>query len=97
MAALFIVEGKEIREPERFKLYQAMTPPTIEKYGGRYRVRGGDVSVMEGDWSPNRLVVLEFPSMERLKAWHASEIYAEALALRMEIAETNAIAVETLD
>ncbi|MDJ0684793.1 MAG: DUF1330 domain-containing protein [Alphaproteobacteria bacterium] len=97
MAALFIVNITEIRDPDRFKLYQAMTPPTIEKYGGRYRVRGGDVSVMEGDWTPNRLVVLEFPSMERLKAWHSSEIYAEALALRTEIADTNAIAVETLD
>ncbi len=59
-----------------------MAPPSIRQYGGRYLTRGGASEVLEGDWTPQRLVLLEFPSMDEARAFYRSPEYAEALALR---------------
>ena len=96
MAALLIVDVTEIRDTEQYEVYKTLTPDAIAAYDGRFLVRGGACEVIEGDYKPNRLVVIEFPSMEKLKAFHGSEKYAPALAIRQAVATTNAIAVETL-
>jgi len=57
-------------------------------------VRGGRTETLEGSWSPERFVVLEFDSVERAREWWASEEYAEAKALRQAIARTEMIIVE---
>jgi uncharacterized protein (DUF1330 family) len=67
-----------------------------QKYEGRYIVRGGKVETLEGDWTPKRLVVLEFPSVEDAKAWYDSPDYAEAKALRLVSTKSNIIVVEGL-
>ena len=64
MPAYLIVDC-EVTDPERYEAYKQLAPPAIAKYGGRYLVRGGDVTPLEGDWRPNRVVVLEFPDVER--------------------------------
>ena len=96
MAALLIVDVQEIRDAEKYETYKPMAAEAIAAFGGRYLVRGGQCEQLEGDYLPNRFVVLEFPSMEQLKAFHASEKYAPALAIREEVATSNAFAVETL-
>jgi len=64
-------------------LYRRLAAASIAKHGGRYLARGVAPEVPEGDWPPaERVVVVEFPSMERLRAWYASADYAEALAVR---------------
>jgi uncharacterized protein (DUF1330 family) len=85
-----------VKDPEGFARYREMVPPTIGAYGGRYLARGGAITPMEGDWDPARITVLEFPSVERAKAWWDSPEYAEAKALRMRTAETKMIIVEGL-
>lgn len=97
MAALLIVHVKEIRDLEKYEIYKPQAAAAIAQYGGRYLVRGGDTHIVEGNWKPNRLVILEFPTMEQLNAFMKSEEYAPALALRQSIAESDAIAVETLN
>jgi uncharacterized protein (DUF1330 family) len=71
-----------------------MVPPTLTPYGGRFIVRGGATETLEGDWSPQRIVILEFPSVAQAKAWWASAEYAEAKALRQATARTQMIVVE---
>ncbi len=96
MAALLIVDVQEIRDAEKYEIYKPMAAEAIAAFGGKYLVRGGECEQLEGDYVPNRFVVLEFPSMERLKEFHASDKYAPAFAIRKEIATSNAFAVETL-
>jgi uncharacterized protein (DUF1330 family) len=93
MAAYIIVDVK-ITDPEAYAQYRQLTPASIAAYGGRFIVRGGPTETLEGDWSPGRVVVLEFESVARAKAWWASAEYAVAKALRQRSATTRMIVVE---
>ena len=93
MSAYVIVEVN-ITDPDQYAEYRKVVPATIEKYGGRFVVRGGAVETKEGDWSPARIVVLEFPSMERARSWYHSPEYAPALAMRLKSANAKLILVE---
>lgn len=92
----FVVVDLDVVDKENFETYKQMVPRTIELYGGRYIVRGGKVETLEGTWSPKRLVILEFPSLERVKAWIDSPEYAPARALRRQCARSEIIVVEGL-
>ena len=93
MPAYLVVEV-EVKDPVRYEDYKKMVPPSLEAYGGRFVVRGGKVEALEGNWAPKRFVIVEFPSLEKAKAWWASEEYAEAKALRQATANTQMIVVE---
>ncbi len=92
MAAYVIVEV-EVQDKDRYETYKQMVPPSLATYGGRFLVRGGEVDTLEGEWSPKRLVILEFPSVEQAKAWWGSEEYAAAKALRQATAQSRMILV----
>jgi uncharacterized protein (DUF1330 family) len=64
MPAYLIVDC-EVTDPERYEVYKQLAPPAIAKYGGRYLVRGGATTILEGSWQPNRVVVLEFRTKKR--------------------------------
>ena len=83
-----------VLEPARYEEYKKLAPPAIAAYGGKYLARGGKLDVLEGDWQPSRIVILEFPTAEQAKAWIDSPEYREARALRHATATTNAILVE---
>jgi uncharacterized protein (DUF1330 family) len=74
--------------------YRKHVPATLAKYGGRFLVRGGAHQTIEGSWKPNRLVVLEFPSMEQAKRWYDSEEYREPKAMRLRAGNANLIMVD---
>jgi uncharacterized protein (DUF1330 family) len=93
MAAYVIVQVA-VNDPVRYENYKQMVPPSIEKYGGRFLVRGGKTHTLEGDWSPKRFVMLEFPSVDQAKAWWASPEYAEAKALRQATSNSMLIVAE---
>jgi uncharacterized protein (DUF1330 family) len=82
------------RDPVRYEEYKRLASPTVSAYGGRYVVRGGPVDVREGGWSPSRLVVLEFPSAERARAWWDSPEYSAAKAIRQSCADTQLVITE---
>lgn len=90
----YVVVQVEVKDPVRYEAYKEMVPPSLEKYGGRFVVRGGRVHTMEGSWAPRRFVLVEFPSVEQAQAWWASPEYAEAKALRQATAESQLIIVE---
>ncbi len=79
----YIIAQVDIHDPERYKDYIQMNPPSVAKYGGKYIARGGPAAVLEGDKTlPQRLVIIEFPSLEQAKAWWDSEEYRPARDLR---------------
>jgi len=86
-----VIADVEITDPAGFEEYRARVPATIAAYGGRYLVRGGATEVKEGDWSPRRLIVLEFPSLARAREWYASPEYAPLIALRARSARTRLV------
>jgi uncharacterized protein (DUF1330 family) len=90
----YVIVDIGITEPEAYAEYIKVAPPTIAKYGGRYVVRGGKAEALEGEWAPRRVVVLEFPSYERAKAWWASPEYEAPKRLRQRSATANMIVVE---
>jgi uncharacterized protein (DUF1330 family) len=96
MSAYIVVEV-QVNDPVRYEDYKKMVPPSLAAYGGRFVVRGGKVETLEGDWAPKRFVMVEFPSLEKAKAWWASEEYAEAKALRQATAKTQMIVVEGVE
>ena len=90
----YVVVQVDVKDPVRYEDYKRLVPPSLAKYGGRFIVRGGRTETLEGTWSPKRFVMLEFPDVERAKAWWASEGYAEAKALRQATSQTEMILVE---
>jgi uncharacterized protein (DUF1330 family) len=90
----YVIVNITIRDPARYEEYKRLAAPTVSAYGGRYLVRGGPVDAREGAWTPSRLVVLEFPSMERARAWWDSPEYAPAKAIRQSCAETQLVITE---
>jgi uncharacterized protein (DUF1330 family) len=93
MAAYIIVEI-EVTDPVGYEEYKKLAGNTVEKHGGKYIVRGGKTEVLEGDWNPKRLVVLQFDSIERAKAWLNSSEYREPRKMRHRTAKTQMIVVE---
>ena len=93
MSAYVVIEII-IKNPEGYKEYKRLAPPTIAAYGGKYLARGGKAENLEGDWQPNRIVILEFESVEKAKQWLFSDEYQEAKALRHKYATSNTIVVE---
>ena len=87
----------DIVDAERYERYKAASPGAVAAGGGRFLARGGELAVLEGDWEPSRLVVLEFPDVDAARAWYASEQYQEAKALRDGAARLRMVAVQGTD
>jgi uncharacterized protein (DUF1330 family) len=92
--AAYVIADLEVKDPVKFEQYRPMAAETIARHGGRYLVRGGQVESLEGGWSPKRVVVLEFPSMEQAKRWYHSPDYAPALELRKAACVSRVVMVE---
>ncbi len=90
----YLVARIEITDPEKFKDYQKAVPAVIAKYGGKYVVRGGEMTVLEGTAERRRIVVVEFPSLARAKEFFASPDYTEVRKFREGAAIGEIIAVE---
>ncbi|PYK64380.1 MAG: DUF1330 domain-containing protein [Verrucomicrobia bacterium] len=93
MSAYVIVEI-DIIDSVGYDEYKKLAGATVEKYGGKYIVRGGRAETLEGDWNPKRIVVLEFESMQRAKDWLNCDEYREPRKMRHRTAKTNMIVVE---
>jgi uncharacterized protein (DUF1330 family) len=93
MPAYIIVEIN-IHDHEAYEGYKKLTLDTLKNYQGKFIVRGGKIETLEGDWSPERIVVLEFPTKVLAKQWWASEEYAPAKAIRQGASTTKMLLVE---
>ena len=93
MSAYIIVEI-DVQDPVGYEEYKKLAGPTVAARGGRYIVRGGQTEVLEGEWKPKRIVVLEFPSAEKAQEWLNCEEYSEPRKMRHRTAKTNMILVD---
>lgn len=92
--AAYVIAEVNVTDPKLYDEYRKLVPATLEKYGGRFAVRGGTVESKEGGWAPARFVMVEFPTMELARKWYHSPEYASALALRHKAANARLILVE---
>ncbi|MFX1553664.1 MAG: DUF1330 domain-containing protein [Promethearchaeota archaeon] len=97
MMAAYIITDIDITDPVGYEEYRKLAAPTIGAYGGKFVVRGGKVEELEGEWSPKRLVVVEFESLEQAKRWYASKEYSAAKSVRQRTAVTTMILVEGVE
>lgn len=93
MPAYILVEVA-IHDEELYESYKKLTPGTLAAYGGKFIVRGGEKESLEGDWMPQRIVILEFPDMEKAKAWWSSAEYTEAKSIRYKAANSHMLLLD---
>jgi len=93
MAAYLLVDC-EVTDPVRYENYKKLAPAAIARYGGRYLARGGATTRLEGDWRPNRIVVLEFPDADTARRFYDSPEYRAARAERAGAANMKMLLVE---
>ncbi len=92
--AAYVIGEIEVTDPAVYDEYRKQVLATIEKYQGRFKVRGGKVEPLEGGWSPKRVVLVEFPSFEQASAWYRSPEYAPLIRLRQRASRGKLILVE---
>jgi len=84
----------EVTNPEDYKQYLKNVTEIAEKFGGKYIVRGGESTVIEGNWAYPRTVVIQFPSYEKALEWYRSDEYKPIRQIRLDNAVTNAIIIQ---
>ena len=92
--AAYVLVDIEVTDQETYDDYRRQVPSLVEKYDGKYLVRGGDLETLEGDWQPKRLIVLEFPSVVNAKQFYDSEEYGPLKALRIKATNSKMVLVE---
>jgi uncharacterized protein (DUF1330 family) len=90
----YVIVNVDTKHPEEYERYKEMAQETVAQYGGRYIVRGGNMELLEGSWTPTRIVILEFPSYERAREWWHSAEYAPAKELRQRLSTTDLLIVD---
>jgi uncharacterized protein (DUF1330 family) len=90
----YVIAEIDITDPGTYEEYRKQVPGVIAKFGGKYIVRGGKVESMEGGWSPKRLAVVEFPSMDQALKFYRSADYAPLIKLRQKASKGRLVIVE---
>ena len=90
----YVIVDIDVSDPIRYEEYKKLAAPTVELYGGKYIARGGKTETLEGDWRPNRLVILQFPDIEQAKTWLHSDEYGAAKSIRHQTAISKMVVIE---
>ena len=90
----YVIVDINVTDPVRYEDYKRLAAPTVELYGGKYIARGGKTETLEGEWSPTRLVILQFDNIEQAKNWLNSTEYSEARNLRHQTAISQMVVIE---
>jgi len=93
----YVIVDVDTSDPVRYEEYKRMAQETVAQFGGRYIVRGGKMAIVEGEWKPTRIVILEFGSFDKAVEWWSSQEYAPAKALRQSLSETDIVIVDGYD
>ena len=92
--AAYVIANIHVTDAERYEAYKVQAAASIAEHGGRYLARGGKHEVLEGHWSPHRLVILEFDTYEAAIAWYESQEYDAPKDLRQKIAVSEIVVVD---
>jgi uncharacterized protein (DUF1330 family) len=92
----YLISQIDVHDPVRYEDYRKLVGASLAKYGGRFVARGGRIDVLEGDWSPKRVVICEFDSLERARQWYESPEYKPAMDIRQASSDAKIIVVDGL-
>ncbi len=92
----YVIFDVEIRDPARYQAFMQGVKPALEAAGARYLARGGAHKVHEGDWTPRRIVLIEFPSVAAWEAFYNGPVYQGLKAIRDEVSSARLVSVEGL-
>ncbi len=95
--AAWLLAQVEVSDMQQYRRYTARTPDIIAQYGGRFRVRGGEVVTLEGAAPAGRIVLIEFPSLEAVQEFYHSAEYQEVKELRLPASEASFLALAGVD
>ena len=95
--AAYLIADIDISDAEAFEEYRRDVPASEKPFGGRYLARGGLTELLEGDWNPHRLVIIEFPDMVSLRAWYDSPEYQRLKTIREKCAKSRLIALDGIN
>jgi uncharacterized protein (DUF1330 family) len=96
MPVYVIAAVEEAWDQEKLVQYREGNTAVVAEHGGRFVARGGDSAVLEGDWDPKRIVIIEFPDVDAARGWYESDGYAPLRELRSSASKTNIVVVEGL-
>jgi uncharacterized protein (DUF1330 family) len=90
----YVIADIDVHDQEAYREYMALVPASLQPYGGRFLVRGGIHQTLDGEWQPQRLVVIEFPTADDARRWHQSQDYQAAMAIRHRTSTGSLVLVE---
>lgn len=91
--AAYVIVDMTVKDAVKIEEYRKLAGASVTAHGGKFLVRGGRCEILDGDWSPQRLVVIEFPGMEQAKRWRSSPDYGKACEIRDRAAATRMVLV----
>ena len=92
--AAYVIFDVEIRDPERYQDFMSQVKPALADAGARYLARGGALKIYEGDWSPRRIVILEFPSVAAWEAFYLGPVYQGLKVIRDQCSSARLVSVQ---
>jgi uncharacterized protein (DUF1330 family) len=95
--AAYVIAQVRVKDAVAYEDYKKGVPASLKPYGGKFLVRGGKVETLEGDWTPQRFVIIEFPSIELAKAWYASPEYSAIIGIRQQNSDSELILVQGVE
>jgi uncharacterized protein (DUF1330 family) len=90
----YVMADITVTDPDQMAKYREWSTKAAAEFGANFIVRGGAITVFEGDWKPSRVVILQFPDSETAKKWYASETYQHAITLRKNAGVMRMVMVE---
>ena len=96
MSAFFLFDNVEVHDPDKLAEYAEKVAPVVARYGGKYRIVGGNTRVLEGQWKPTYPVLIEFETLEQAEAWYGSDDYEPLKRLRRSAAVNTGVLIEGL-
>jgi uncharacterized protein (DUF1330 family) len=90
----YLIADIELKDSAAYQSYVREVPRLIERHGGTYLARGGEVEIIEGAWTPRRLVLVRFPDMQAIRDFFADPEYQPLAAVRWKAAESNVVALD---
>ena len=93
----YVIFDVDIWDPKRYQEFMGKAKPALEAAGGRYLARGGEHKVIEGDWQPRRLVLIEFPSVAKAEEFYHSDLYQGYKSIRDECSSGHVVVVEGIE
>ncbi len=92
----YLIAEVNLKKPEKYQKYLEKVPEIVSSYGGKYLVRGGKISYHEGEWRPERMVVIRFPNREKALSFYESDEYEKFKKVRLRTTDSNLILVDGL-